>query len=213
MQEYVEYVNKGLRILLGPFSKFICSEMKRVYKGQWWNEVMTVLDYPKDLPYSGSDEELASSMDVPVCIKVLKRKWKDVFERRLQNRNVLSWADELMGIRNLVYHKGNKDLEQPVAERALDTIALLCSCIDAKAEKEVRELYKEVRADAEGQTIVYEGIAQPESVSSRGELKTGNLLHPCPPSPQPTRSGPCAPDIYLARNSALIARSSFFPSI
>ena len=35
----------------------------------------------------------------------------------------------------------------------------------------------------------------------------------CSVSPQPDFSGPCAPDIYLARNSALISRSSFFPSI
>lgn len=174
--EYLEYVNKGMRILLAPLSKCVCAEMKKTYKNQWWNEILDVLNYPKDLPYSGSDEDLAASLDTPNCVRVLKRRWKEAFEFRLQNRSVLAWADELMGIRNIVSHKGNKDLEQPYAERALDTMALISSLIDAKAEKEIRELYQEVRASSEGQKIVYEGIAQPDSESSRGALKTGNLL-------------------------------------
>lgn len=176
MLEYWDYVNRGMRILLVPLSKFIYSEMKKTYKNQWWTEVLNTLNYPKDLPYSGNDDVLVASMDIPVCIKVLKRKWKDAFEFRLQDRSFLAWADELMGIRNLVYHKGNKDLEQPYAERALDTMSLICSKIDVNAEKQIRELYQEVRSSAEGQQIVFEGIAQPDSESSRGELKSGNLL-------------------------------------
>ena len=40
MLEYWDYVNRGMRILLVPLSKFIYSEMKKTYKNQWWTEVL-----------------------------------------------------------------------------------------------------------------------------------------------------------------------------
>lgn len=94
---------------------------------------------------------------------------------------VETWARELMGVRNIVAHIGQQDLEQPMAERALDTMALLCKDMDADGMEEIREIYRQVRAKANDGTpqpvkVIYSGIAQPETDSRRGALTEGSLL-------------------------------------
>lgn len=42
-------------------------------------------------------------------------------------------------------HHGSDDFTQAYAERALDTMALLCESIDAEATEEIRALYRKVR--------------------------------------------------------------------
>lgn len=85
-----------------------------------------------------------------------------------------------MGVRNAAAHIGQQDLDQPMAERALDTMALLCKEIDSEGAEEIREIYKSVRARAGGggnpAPIVYTGLAQPTSDSKRGALTEGSLL-------------------------------------
>ena len=56
---------------------------------------------------------------------MIDRKWNDIFGNVLP-QDCRTWAKELMGVRNLVSHIGQQDLEQLMAERALDTMALLC---------------------------------------------------------------------------------------
>ena len=67
-----------------------------------------------------------------------------------------------MGVRNIVAHIGQQDLEQPVAERSLDTMALLCKEIDSEGAEEIREIYRDVRARAAGvpSTAGYVGLSQ-----------------------------------------------------
>ncbi len=180
MQEYYELVQKGFRILVSPMSGFIGKELNRVYKTNWWNEVLRILNDQRDLPDSGSYDEVLDSLDIANCIRLIDRQWNDVF------RNVLTpicrtWAKELMAVRNIVSHLGQQDLEQPMAERALDTMTLLCEKIDEKSAVEIREIYKEVRARADNNSIKkvfvpFVGLAQPKSDSVRGELKEGSLL-------------------------------------
>ena len=180
MQENYELVQRGFRILVSSMSGFIGQELNRTYKSNWWNEVLSTLYDQRDLPYSGTYGEVLDSLDIANCIRLLDRKWNDVF-RNVLPQDCRTWAKELMGVRNIVSHIGQQDLEQPMAERALDTMALLCKEIDEEGAEEIREIYKEVRARADGDGVKkvyvpFAGLAQPESDSARGELEEGSLL-------------------------------------
>lgn len=181
MQENYVLVQNGFRILLPAISKLIGREMKNRYRGDWWEEVQYRLQYPPQLPDKGTDEELLLSLDAAACLKLLKFEWRDVFQYSVRDKSCRVWADELIGIRNVVSHIGAKDLDQPTAERALNTIYLLCKEIDPKEAEKINEIYKEVRSRADDsyrppERIVYEGALQPESESARGALKEGSLL-------------------------------------
>ena len=83
MQEKYVIVQKGFRILVTSMSGYIGQEMNKVYKERWWDEVLFVLQDQRDLPMQGSYGELVDSLDVANCLRILERKWNDVF------RNVL----------------------------------------------------------------------------------------------------------------------------
>ena len=178
MKENYELVQKGFRILLPSMAGFIARELNRVYRDGWWDEVLNTLSDQWDLPSYGTYAELTDSLDVANCIRLIDRKWGDVF-RHVLNINCRAWVKELMGVRNIVSHIGQQDLEQPMAERALDTMALLCAEIDPEGAEEIREQYRIVRSRASDMSynpIQYTGLAQPSSESSRGELNEGSLL-------------------------------------
>lgn len=179
MQENYELVQRGFRILLASMSGYIGRELHRTYKSGWWNEVLSTLYTQKDLPYGGEYGELVDSLDIANCIRLLDYKWNDVFRDKLP-QNCRTWARELMGVRNIVSHIGQQDLEQPMAERALDTMALLCKEMDPDGAVEIRKIYREVRGRAADFKKVaftgYKGLEQPATDSSRGELREGSLL-------------------------------------
>lgn len=179
MQENYELVQRGFRILLASMSGYIGRELHRTYKSGWWNEVLSTLYTQKDLPYGGEYGELVDSLDIANCIRLLDYKWNDVFRDKLP-QNCRTWARELMGVRNIVSHIGQQDLEQPMAERALDTMALLCKEMDPDGAVEIRKIYREVRGRAADFKKVaftgYKGLEQPTTDSSRGELREGSLL-------------------------------------
>ena len=181
MQENYELVQKGFRILLSSVSGFIGQKMRLEYKNKWWDNVLYSLSDQRDLPYGGEYGELVDALDIANCIRIIDRQWNDVFRKYL-SVNCRTWAKELMGVRNIVSHIGQQDLEQPMAERALNTMYLLCKECDADGAEEIDKIYKEVRSRAgdiitsEVQTV-YEGLAQPASDSKRGELTEGSLLN------------------------------------
>lgn len=176
MQENFELVQRGFRILVGAMSGYIGQEINRVYRNNWWNEVLNALYDQRDLPANGNYGDLVDSLDIANCIRLIDRKWNDVFRNELP-MNCRTWARELMGVRNIVAHIGQQDLEQPMAERALDTMALLCKEMDPDSAEEIREIYRQVRAKAEGnRPAAFSGLAQPEADSNRGSLQEGSLL-------------------------------------
>lgn len=176
MQENFELVQKGFRVLVGSMSSFIGQEISRIYRNQWWEKVLDALSDQRDLPCSGSYGDLIDSLDIANCIRLVDRLWNDVF-RNVLPLNCRTWARELMGVRNIVSHIGQQDLEQPMAERALDTMALLCKEIDPEGAEEIRDIYRQVRAKAEGSPKnAFSGLMQPEAESIRGALKEGSLL-------------------------------------
>ena len=178
MQENYELVQRGFRILVGSMSSYIGQSLNRVYKDKWWDRVCLMLNDQRDLPDCGEYADLVDSLDVANCLRIITRMWRDDFDALLP-RNCLTWANELMGVRNSVAHIGQQDLDQPIAERALDTMALLCGEMDPDGEKEIREVYREVRAranDAVRPTMILRGAEQPASDSKRGALLEGSLL-------------------------------------
>jgi hypothetical protein len=71
MQENFELVQRGFRILVGSMSGFIGQEISRVYRNNWWNEVLSTLYDQRDLPVNGAYAELVDSLDVANCIDQL----------------------------------------------------------------------------------------------------------------------------------------------
>lgn len=180
MQENYLFVQKGFRILLGSMSGYIGQKMNRCYGSRWWNEILDTLDDQRNLPYDGEYGDLIDSLDIANCIRIIDRRWNEVFRASL-SLNCRTWAKELMGVRNIVSHLGQQDLEQPMAERALDTMVLLCQEMDPDGADEIREYYRIIRAKAESDVGSdnrqdFIGIAQPASDSKRGELTEGSLL-------------------------------------
>lgn len=179
MLENYTLVGQGFRVLLKSLSGYIGKEMSQRFGACWWDEVLQVLNDQRDLPVSGEYSELVDSLDVANCLRLLKREWHDVFEWKL-SRNFLTWTNELMGARNVVAHIGQQDLEQPVAERYLDTMVLLCKEIDPDGADEIKEIYKKVRARATDSVVnkhVYLGAEQPAPLSQKGAQTEGNLLN------------------------------------
>ena len=154
-RENYELVQKGMDILLPWLSAFVCGELRRVYKDHWWEQVREALtdsdNHQMDIPTSGEPLELQDSLDMANCLRLIQRRWKYVFSQKmsLSHRN---WASELMGVRNALAHQGTGDFPQSYAERALDTMALLCESIDPEATEEIRALYRKVRYGSEDGT-------------------------------------------------------------
>ena len=176
MQENFELVQRGFRSLVAPLSKLVCSVMKMQYGADWWRMILDEVSFPEKKPNKGSIDELAATLDIADCLRLIDRYWSRAFRPYL-DFNCKTWAKELQQVRNDVAHIGLIDLEQHKAERALDTMALLCNYIDSGTTAEIKKLYKEVRSRADDHPkVTYKGVAQPESSSSRGPLQKGSLL-------------------------------------
>lgn len=179
MQENYELVQRGFRMLVGSMSSYIGQTLNKIYGDEWWNELLSTLQYPKDLPTKGTYDELVDSLDIANCLRIIDWMWGPVFRNYLTPSS-RAWSKELMGLRNSVAHYGQQDLDQPMAERGLDTMVLLCAEIDHDGAEEIRKIYREVRArasDAIRPTTVLRYAEQPESASKRGALKEGSLLN------------------------------------
>ena len=177
MQENYALVQQGFRILLSAMSGYIGQTMSKKYSTGWWREILYSVPNPGDLPSTGNYSFLLDSLDILNCLQIIDRKWADLYIDKLP-KDCRTWAIELKGVRNAVSHIGQQDMEQPDAERALNTMELLCKAIDPESANEINKIYKEVRsrADDSKPVIAYTGLAQPKSNSKRGPLEEGSLL-------------------------------------
>lgn len=176
MQENYEIVQKGFRILHPLMAGYIGQEFNRVYHDNWWQEVLDTLSGQiRDLPDYGDYSDLIDSLDVANCLRLIDRKWKDVFSTKL-SIDYRTWSKELMGVRNKMAHIGQQDIEQPYAERALDTMALLCAAFDAEGAEEIRALYRTVRyGSAAGSAAVTENVT-PVKTGKKSSANTAGVL-------------------------------------
>lgn len=171
MTENLEYVLKGLRILHPVMAEYIAQEMTREFKDGWWQEVLHKLeDSAENLPSSGDWRKLVDSLDVANCIRLLDREWNNLF-KRLLSIDHRTWAKELMGVRNKVSHLGSQDMNKDDAERALDTMARLCSGFDQQGAEEIRTILRELRYGTKmGSTTVTEANVEPRPLKENGEV-------------------------------------------
>lgn len=93
MQDNFEYVQRGFRILVTSMSGYIGQELNKKYKDEWWKEVLNTLDDQFDLPYTGEYGELIDSLDIANCIRLIDRKWTDVF-RNILPKDCRTWAKD-----------------------------------------------------------------------------------------------------------------------
>lgn len=176
MQENVELVQKGFRILLSQLSGYIGMEMSRVYGNDWWREVLDALSDQYDLPANGEYGDLLDSLDIANCLRLIDRRWRDVFSQKM-SKSYRNWASELMGVRNTVSHAGSNDLTQAYTERALDTMALLCEPIDGEATEKIRAIYRKVRYGNEhGSTANKENAASAEEAKLKKKTVSAAVL-------------------------------------
>ncbi len=126
MTQNIERVNKGFYILRPQLAGYIGRELCREYgDSHWWQEVlMTLSDQLRDLPDRGDYGTLVDSLDIANCLRLIDRKWNDVFKKKL-SKDCRTWANELMGVRNKAAHFTN-DFDNDYAWRALDTMSRLC---------------------------------------------------------------------------------------
>lgn len=173
MAENIELVQKGFRVLHPMMAAYIAQEMSREYKEGWWQQVLTSLsDQAWDLPSSGSWSELVDSLDIPNCLRLIDRQWGALF-RKLLDRDRRAWANELMGVRNKVAHAGAQDMKKDDAERALDTMARLCSDFDLQGAEEIRTILRELRYGTSlGSTAVTEANTKPVKAKSDAAVLT-----------------------------------------
>ena len=168
MQENYNLVQKGFQTLHPSMAGYIGREMNSIYHNGWWQEVlMTLPDQARDLPDHGDYGELVDSLDVANCLRLIDRKWRDVFGIKL-SIDYRTWAKELMGVRNKIAHIGQQDLEQSYAERALDTMALLCAAFDTEAADKIRDLYRTIRygsAAGSAAAATSQPVARPGTVA------------------------------------------------
>lgn len=163
VKENYNEVQKGFSILLNSLSTYVCKEIRFVYKGNWWNTVLTKLYTDRNLPLTGTYDELVSSLDIANSLRLVNVLWFDVFKQKLDN-SCRSWVNELIGTRNIVSHIGNKDLPLDKTERALNTMWLLCHEIDHANASHIKAIYDAIRAKSIGTPV------PPVVVSKNGGL-------------------------------------------
>ena len=151
-----DYIVEGFRLLLQPLSKYVCASLKDYFGDLWWNEaVMNVLreEQKMDLPAHGPDDECISSLDITRVITLMNLHWNEVFipltykQGSRLKKDCRSWAMELQGVRNKSCHIGSYDFSERETTRALDTMMLLCECLDMGAANQIEELYSRISSN------------------------------------------------------------------
>lgn len=165
MLENYELVQKGFRVLHPLMAGYIGQEFSRVYKKGWWQEILDALNDQYDLPNYGDYGELIDSLDVMNCLRLIDRRWNEVFRTKL-SVDYRTWSKELVGVRNKAAHIGGQDFSKSYAERALDTMALFCEAFDTEGVEEIRALYRKLRYGSE------EGSVAATAVTAHAPAKT-----------------------------------------
>lgn len=182
MMQNIEQVNKGFFILRPQLSGYIGLELCKEYGNHWWQEVlMTLSDQISDLPGKGDYGTLVDSLDIANCLRLIDRKWNDVFRKKL-SKDCRTWANELMGVRNKAAHFTGTDFDEDYAWRALDTMSRLCESLDDEVSEEIRKLARELRyGNANGSTSSDVSNAVPVSKpTSDGVMKTESQVSNLP---------------------------------
>ena len=139
-------VTQGLKIVQGALGPFVHRELSGRFGGKWWTEgVLPVLSDVRsgELPATGNSKDLVQKLDVSDLLRIITRQWT-LFAPKL-HRDVRTYANELLSIRNRWAHHGAGDMSEDDAWRALDTMTRLLEYVQPGAARETQALAKAVR--------------------------------------------------------------------
>lgn len=152
-----ELVQRGFRILHPKLLHYIVGEFRKEYHDNWRQEILRTLNDQETRFLAGDNEKaFIDFLDIANCLRLFKRKWNKIFQKRLQQKKVCKkyniWAkelenffilaEELKVIRNETAHIGGNDFDDDDTRRALDTMSRFCGAFDSEAADRIRELYR-----------------------------------------------------------------------
>ena len=162
-------VTQGLQLLLQALSQYIYQELHNIYGSGWWNKgVLDILydEQKRSLPLAGSDEDLASSLDIYTCLLLLDVEWNAVFRKKLP-ADCRSWIKELTGVRNRWAHAGSQDFNDDDTWRALDTMSRICDHTDIETAEKIRSLLRRNRYGSEAGSMASSAAQNAAAAASR----------------------------------------------
>ena len=170
-------IGNAMNFILRPMlAAFVQKKLAQRFGAEnWWR--LGVLDGLYDeqkrfLPRTGTYEELTDSLDVSLCLLLIKIHWREIFSLTLP-RNYLSYTEELRNTRNLWAHEP-ESFDDATTIRALDTMALISEAFDEEATEKLRAMWN---ARLQPQKI----IEQPKNFSPTGALKSWrDVMEPHP---------------------------------
>jgi len=148
----VDYINHGFEIIRPVLAEFVCRELQKKNKENWWEELVIQKisgTYQEHLPLSGTFGQFKSSLDILACLKILEINWFDIFKYVVSTQQRTN-AREIADFRHKVAHFNEKPLTNDDAYRALDTMARFMEPIDQETAESVRKLMREVREKIDG---------------------------------------------------------------
>ncbi|MEZ4494699.1 MAG: DUF499 domain-containing protein [Dehalococcoidia bacterium] len=144
-------LNNALALLGDTLAPYVERELKRSGAGWWTDKVLpnvSPLTRQKlpSLPKKGVNGQLGQ-LDVADLLSLITRNWAVAFRGKLPDA-ARSYAEELRNSRNEWAHKpAGGDIEKGVADRAIDTAALLLDGVDKSAAAAVRLINEEQPAE------------------------------------------------------------------
>ncbi|MEX0683367.1 MAG: DUF499 domain-containing protein [Dehalococcoidia bacterium] len=142
-QDNFTRLSQAIALLGDTLRPYVERELKRS-GGNWWTEYVLPAVSPltrqklPSLPKKGVNGQL-SQLDVSDLLQLITRNWAAAFRGKLPD-SARSWAEELRNSRNDWAHKGQGDISAAVANRAIDTAALLLDGVEPSAAAAVRLL-------------------------------------------------------------------------
>lgn len=146
--ENADIIIKGMRLLREGMVRYIVREIENEYGEDWWQKgVLQILreDSRRDLPETGTKEELRDSLDLQRCLVLFDVHWQAIFRKKLPVE-YRSWAKETLNVRNRISHIGANDFNYSDTWRALDTFARLCGGFNLENTEEIRTLLRDFNA-------------------------------------------------------------------
>ncbi len=163
MTQNHELISRSFRSLLQALAPYVCTTLRLSCGDAWWKTgVMDRLfdDQKRNLPESGPDETLCSSLDIQRCLLLVDLHWQEVFRKRL-SPDSRSWVKELINVRNRLAHMGAEDFNNDDTWRALDTMSRLCEKISPEATEEIRALLRQLRYGSAAGSTTVTSVPQP----------------------------------------------------
>jgi hypothetical protein len=150
-QDNFTRLGRALALLGDTLAPFVERELKRAGQGWWTNYVLPYVspltrEKLPSLPKKGVNGQLGA-LDVADLLALITRNFSVAFKNRLPD-DARHYAEELRITRTKWAHKPSSgDIDADVADRAIDTAALLLDSIDKSAAAAMRALKAQPAAE------------------------------------------------------------------